>query len=81
MKPCKEVRELRNKSYDAFLAYIERKIFSNLSQGFIRIDEDEATDKDVKFKDGRWIDLLEEAGYKVEYCNNFVTPTVKISGW
>lgn len=81
MKPCKEVRELRNKSYDAFLAYIERKIFSNLSQGFIRIDEDEATDKDVKFKDGRWMDLLEEAGYKVEYCNNFVTPTVEISGW
>lgn len=81
MKPCKEVRELRNKSYDASLAYIERKIFSNLSQGFIRIDENEATDKDVKFKDGRWMDLLEEAGYKVEYCNNFVTPTVKISGW
>lgn len=81
MKPCKEVRELCNKSYDAFLAYIERKIFSNLSQGFIHIDENEATDKDVKFKDGRWMDLLEEAGYKVEYCNNFVTPTVKISGW
>ena len=81
MKPCKEVRELRNESYDAFLAYIERKILSNLSQGFIYIDENEAIDKDVKFKDGRWMDLLEEAGYKVEYCNNFVTPTVKISGW
>lgn len=81
MKPCKEVRELRNRKYQEFLAYIERKILNNLSDGYIHINEDEAIDNGVSFKEGRWMDLIEDAGYKVEYCNNFVTPTIEISGW
>ena len=81
MKPCKEVKELRNENYKPFLAYVERKILSNLNKGFIFIDEDEAIEHDIPFKDNRWISLLEDAGYKVEYCSNFVTPTVEISGW
>lgn len=81
MKPCKEVKELRNENYKPFLAYIERKILSNLNKGFIFINEDEAIDNGVSFKEGRWMDLIEDAGYKVEYCNNFVTPTIEISGW
>lgn len=81
MKPCKEVRELRNKYYEEFLSYVERKILNNVLDGYIFIDENEATDKKVSFRDGRWINLLEEAGYKIDYCNNYVTPTVKISGW
>lgn len=81
MKPCKEVRELRNKYYEEFLAYVERKILNNVLDDYIFIDENEATDKKVSFRDGRWINLLEEAGYKIDYCNNYVTPTVKISGW
>lgn len=81
MEPCKEVRELRNGKYQEFLAYIERKILNNLSDGYIHINEDEAIDNGVSFKEGRWMDLIEDAGYKVEYCNNFVTPTIEISGW
>lgn len=81
MKTCKEVRELRNKSYDAFLAYIERKILNGLTMGFIFIDEDEAIKHKIAFNDKRWISLLEEAGYKVEYCSGSTTPNVEISGW
>ena len=81
MKPCKEVRELRNENYKKLLTYIENKILNSLNKGFIFIDEDETIEHDISFKDSRWIDLLEEAGYKVEYCSNFVTPTVEISGW
>ena len=81
MKSCKEMKNLRNNNYKELLSYIELKILTNLTKGYIRIDEDETEDKNVKFKDGRWVGLLEEAGYKVEYCNNYVTPTVKISGW
>lgn len=81
MKPCKEMENLRNDNYKELLSYIELKILTNLTKGYIRIDEDETEDKNVKFKDSRWITLLEEAGYKVEYCSNFVTPTVEISGW
>ena len=81
MKPCKEMKDLRNNNYEDLLSYIELKILTNLTKGFIFIDEDETENKNVKFKDSRWITLLEEAGYKVEYCNNFVTPTVEISGW
>ena len=81
MKPCKEMKDLRNSNYEDLLSYIELKILTNLTKGFIFIDEDETENKNVKFKDSRWIDLLEEAGYKVEYCSNFVTPTVEISGW
>lgn len=53
MKPCKEVRELRNKYYEEFLAYVERKILNNVLDGYIFIDENEATDKKVSFRDGR----------------------------
>lgn len=81
MKSCKEVRELRNENYKKLLTYIENKILNSLNKGFIFIDEDEVIEHDVKFNDNRWIDLLEDAGYKVKYCNNFVTPTVEISGW
>lgn len=81
MKPCKEVRELRNKKYQDFLAYIERKILNNLTTGFIFIDEDEVLEHDIDFNDKRWISLLEEAGYKIEYCNDRSTPNVEISGW
>lgn len=81
MKPCKEVTELRNGKYQDFLAYIERKILNGLTKGFIFIDEDEAISKNVSFHDNRWISLLEEAGYTVEHCSNFATPTVEISGW
>lgn len=81
MKPCKEVRELRNENYKKLLTYIENKILNSLNKGFIFIDEDEVIEHDISFKDSRWINLLEEAGYKVEYRNNFVTPTVEISGW
>ena len=81
MKSCKEVRELRNENHKKFLTYIENKILNSLNKGFIFIDEDETIEHDISFKDRRWIDLLEEAGYKVEYCSNFVTPTVEISGW
>lgn len=81
MKSCKEVRELRNENYKELLTYIENKILNSLNKGFIFVDEDEVIEHDVKFNDNRWIDLLEDTGYKVEYCNNFVTPTVEISGW
>lgn len=81
MKPCKEVRELRNENYKKLLTYIENKILNSLNKGFIFIDENEVIEHDLKFNDNRWIDLLEDAGYKVGYCNNFVTPTVEISGW
>lgn len=39
MEPCKEVRELRNKYYEEFLAYVERKILNNVLDGYIFIDE------------------------------------------
>lgn len=81
MKTCKEVTELRNEKYQGFLAYIERKILNGLTKGFIFIDEDEAIEHNIAFKNNRWIELLEEAGYKVEYCSSIVTPTVEISGW
>lgn len=81
MKPCKEVRELRNEKYQDFLAYIERKILNILTTGFIFIDENEAMEHGVAFSDNRWISLLEEAGYTVKYCSNIATPTVEISGW
>lgn len=81
MKPCNEMKELRNKKYENLLSYIERKIFSKLEDGYIFIDEDETLDKNVKFNDSRWITLLENSGYRVEYCDSFVTPTMKISGW
>lgn len=81
MKTCKEMKELRNKNYADFMAYIERKILSNLQQGFIFIDENEATDKNISFRDSRWKTLLEEAGYRIDYASQFVIPTIKISGW
>lgn len=81
MKTCKEMKDLRNACYDDFLAYIERKILNSLSQGFIFIDEDEAIEHKIAFSDKRWISLLEEAGYKIEYCNGSTTPNVEISGW
>ena len=81
MKPCSEMKELRDKKYEELLSYIERKIFNALEDGYIFIDEDETWDKDIKFKDSRWVSLLENAGYKIEYCESFATPTMKISGW
>lgn len=81
MRLCKDMTKLRNKKYDKFLGYIERNIMNHISSGYIYIDEDEALSNDAEFKDSRWINLLEEAGYKVEYCTNFTVPTVKISGW
>lgn len=81
MKSCNEMKELRNKKYEELLFYIERKIFNALEDGYIFIDEDETLDKNVKFNDSRWITLLENSGYKVEYYDSFVTPTMKISGW
>ena len=81
MKTCKEMKDLRNASYNDFLAYIERKILNGLTTDFIFIDEDEVLKHNISFHDKRWISLLEEAGYKIEYCNGSTTPNVEISGW
>lgn len=81
MITSKEMAELHRKRYDKFLSYIERKIINEISNGFIFINEDEALDNDVKFRNSGWITLLEEAGYKTEYCTNFTQPTYKIYGW
>ena len=81
MKSCSEMRELRNAHYTELLNHIESKILSNLTEGYIFIDENETKDFNVTLLEGRWINLLEEKGYKVDYCNNYVVPTIKISGW
>lgn len=81
MRSCNEMKELRNKKYDEFLGYIERNIMNHISSGYIYIDEDEALNKNIDFNNSRWINLLRNAGYTVEHCNNFTVPTVKISGW
>lgn len=84
MRSCNEMKELRNKKrskkYKELLEYIENKIFSNLSDGYIFINEDETLSKNVIFTDPKWISLLENAGYTVE-DRNFIVPTVKISDW
>lgn len=84
MKPCNEMKELRkqkrSQQYAELLKYIETKIFNNLTDRYIFINEDETLSKNVKFTDPNWINLLENAGYTVE-DRNFTVPTVKISGW
>nr|DAS77124.1 MAG TPA: hypothetical protein [Caudoviricetes sp.] len=62
------MKDLRNAQYNEFLAYVERKILNGLTTGFIFIDEDEVLKHNISFHDKRWISLLEEAGYKIEYC-------------
>lgn len=81
MKTCQQVKQMRNKSYTDLLFYIERKIFSNLTKGYIYIDEATVIDNGVSFKDYRWVSLLRNKGYTVEYCANSEMPTIKISGW
>lgn len=80
-----EMKELYNKKfnqkYDELLRYIENKIFNNLLDGHIIINENETLSKNVKFTDPNWISLLENAGYTVDNQENFLIPTVKISGW
>ena len=75
------MKDLRNARYDEFLSYVEKKILNGLTKGFIFIDEDEVLEHNIAFNDNRWINLLEEAGYKVEYCSGTTTPNVEISGW
>lgn len=81
MKSCQEMKELRSKSYEDLISYIERKMLSNIRNGYIYIDSDETLDKNVNFNDSGWINILEEKGYKVSYCSNFAISTVEISGW
>lgn len=85
MLSCNEMKELYNRKfnqkYDELLKYIENKIFSNLLDGHIIINENETLSKNVKFADSNWISLLENAGYRVDNQENFLIPTVKISGW
>nr|DAX35482.1 MAG TPA: hypothetical protein [Caudoviricetes sp.] len=85
MKSCNEMKELRqqkhSQQYAELLKYIETKIFNNLTDRYIFINEDETLSKNVKFTDSNWINLLENAGYTVDDRSNFTVPTVKISGW
>lgn len=85
MLSCNEMKELYNRKfnqkYDELLRYIENKIFNNLLDGHIVINENETLNKNVKFTDPNWISLLENVGYTVDNQKNVLIPTVKISGW
>ena len=85
MLSCGEMKKIRNKKYnqkyEELLQYIENKIFSNLLNESIFINENETLSKHIKFADPNWISLLENAGYTVDNQKNCLIPTVKISGW